>query len=181
MSLDLQPSLKGELVELRPLRRGDFDALYAVARDPLIWEQHPVEDRYEEEGFRSFFEEALSAGGTLVVLEAGTGKVIGSTRFHGHDQGRKEVEIGWTFLARRYWGGRYNGEMKRLMMEHAFRVVDSVVFLVGLENRRSQRSVEKLGAVRAGIGEDAGGRKSFVYRLRAADFRSGELGSGVAL
>jgi len=51
MSFDLQPILKGELLRLRPLRLEDFHDLYAVASDPLIWEQHPVRDRYKEEVF----------------------------------------------------------------------------------------------------------------------------------
>jgi N-acetyltransferase len=59
MSFDLQPVLKGDLLELRPLRREDFQALYAVASDPLIWEQHPAKDRYQEEVFHAFFRDAL--------------------------------------------------------------------------------------------------------------------------
>jgi RimJ/RimL family protein N-acetyltransferase len=175
MAFEFQPSLKGNLVELRPLRRTDFEALYAVARDPLIWEQHPVTSRHNKRQFRTFFAEALACGGTLLVLEAGTAKVIGSSRFHGYDAARREVEIGWTFLSRSHWGGRYNGEMKRLMMQHAFRFVDSVVFLVALTNYRSQRSVERIGGIRTGIGSDAGGRESYVYRISAMDFKSRDV------
>lgn len=101
MSFDYQPVLEGELVELRPLRADDYDDLYAVAADPLIWEQHPARDRHEEAGFRRFFEEALACGGTLVAIDRESGRVIGSSRFHGYDGERGEVEIGWTFLARR--------------------------------------------------------------------------------
>ena len=130
-AFDLQPTLKGDLLELRPLRAEDFHDLHAVAADPLIWEQHPVRDRYREEVFREFFREALESGGTLIAIDARQGQVIGSSRFHGYDTGKSEIEIGWTFLARPYWGGVYNGEMKRLMIEHAFRFVNSVIFLVG--------------------------------------------------
>ena len=167
MSFDYQPVLKGDLVELRPLRRDDHAELYAVAADPLIWAQHPVGNRHEEAVFRGFFEEALASGGALVVIENESRRIIGSSRFHGYDRERSEVEIGWTFLARSYWGGRYNGEMKRLMLEHAFRFVRSVVFLVGPENIRSQRAVEKIGGVRAGRRPDAHGRESYVYRITA--------------
>jgi len=52
---NLQPVFKGELLELRPLRPEDFDALYAVASDPLIWEQHPSNDRYKKDVFEGFF------------------------------------------------------------------------------------------------------------------------------
>lgn len=163
---DLQPHLVGDLVELRPLRAADYPELYAAAADPLIWEQHPVPDRHEEATFRAYFAEHLAAGETLVALDRGSGRVIGQSRFHGYDPVRSEVEIGWTFLARPYWGGDYNGEMKRLMLAHAFGFVSRVVFLVHPQNIRSQRAVEKVGAVRVGSRPDASGRENVLYELR---------------
>jgi len=150
-SFDLQPHLKGELIELRPLTPEDWDDLFAVASDPLIWEQHPESDRYKEGVFKVFFREALECGGAFVVIDAKTQQIIGSTRFFGYDPEKSEIEIGWTFLARRYWGGRYNAEMKRLLLDHAFKFVESVVFLVGEKNFRSQKAMEKIGASRIGL------------------------------
>jgi RimJ/RimL family protein N-acetyltransferase len=170
MPFDLQPVLQGELLELRPLRAEDFRDLQAVAADPLIWEQHPVKDRYKEEVFTVFFREALASGGALIAIDARDGRVIGSSRFHGYDPEKSEVEIGWTFLARSHWGGDYNGEMKRLMLRHAFRFVDRVVFLVGPGNLRSQRALEKIGAVRVGSRLDGSGRDSVVYQITASAF-----------
>lgn len=172
MSFDYRPVLKGELVELRPLRPQDYDALYAVAADPLIWQQHPVRNRHEEAVFQAFFRESLGSGGALVALDVHSQRIIGSSRFHGYNKERSEVEIGWTFLARSYWGGVYNGEMKRLMLGHAFRFVGCVVFLVGLQNVRSQRAVERIGGIRVGTRPDAGGRASYVYRITAAAFEA---------
>jgi RimJ/RimL family protein N-acetyltransferase len=174
MTFDLQPTLRGELVELRPLRAEDFDDLFAVAADPLIWEQHPAKDRYREDQFRILFRESLESGGALIAIDRAGGRVIGSSRYHAYDEDGNEVEIGWTFLARSHWGGRYNGEMKRLMLQHAFRFVDRVVFLVGRDNLRSQRAVEKIGGVRAGLRQDASGRESLVYEITAAKFRRSE-------
>lgn len=168
MALDRQPTLVGDLLELRPLRADDFDALFQVAADPLIWEQHPDRDRYQEATFRAFFQEALRSGGALVAVDRASGRIIGSSRFHGYDASRSVVEIGWTFLARACWGGRYNGEMKRLMLEHAFKSVDRVRFIIGPDNRRSQRAVEKIGGVRAGTTTDAHGRERVVYELTPA-------------
>jgi RimJ/RimL family protein N-acetyltransferase len=162
-----QPCLKGDLLELRPLRAEDFRDLYAVAADPLLWEQHPSNDRHRPEIFEAFFREALESGGALIAVDRKDGRVIGSSRYHGYDEAKAEVEIGWTFLARSHWGGAYNGEMKRLMLGHAFRFVKSVVFLVGPQNFRSQRAVEKIGGVRAGSKRDGGGRENFVYRIEA--------------
>jgi len=168
VSFDRQPILMGELLELRSLRADDFDELFRVAADPLIWEQHPERNRYQEATFRAFFEEALRSGGALVAVDRASGKIIGSSRFHGYDADRSVIEIGWSFLARAYWGGRYNGEMKRLMLEHAFRWVNRVIFIVGPDNRRSQRAVEKIGGVRARTTTDAHGRERVVYELTPA-------------
>ena len=144
---ELQPHLVGDLLELRPLAPGDWESLFAVASDPLIWEQHPAQDRYEEEVFKEFFREALESGGAFVVIDRKTREIIGSSRYFGFDPGKREIEIGWTFLARTYWGGKYNRELKNLMLDHAFRFVESVVFLVGPTNVRSQKALEKIGAV----------------------------------
>jgi N-acetyltransferase len=170
MPFDLQPVLKGELLELRPLRAGDFDDLYAVASDPLIWEQHPASDRYRHDVFRAFFRDGMESGGALLATDTRDGRVIGSSRFHGYDEAGSEIEIGWTFLARSHWGGRYNREMKHLMLRHAFRFVNSVVFLIGPQNFRSRRAMEKIGGVPAGSRRDASGRESLIYRITASDF-----------
>jgi RimJ/RimL family protein N-acetyltransferase len=165
MPFDRQPVLKGTLVELRPLRAEEFDDLYAAASDPLVWEQHPVRDRYKEEIFRHYFREALESRGALVSIDTVTGRVVGSSRFHVYDPEKSEIEIGWTFLARSHWGGVYNGEMKQLMLRHAFQFVSSVIFVIGPRNLRSQKAVEKIGGVRAGSRSDDMGLESFVYRI----------------
>jgi RimJ/RimL family protein N-acetyltransferase len=150
MSFDLQPHLKGELIELRPLMPEDWNDLFAVAADQLIWEQHPESDRYKEDVFKIFFKDALESGGAFVVIDTKSKRIIGSTRYHGYDPEKSEVEIGWTFLARKCWGGRYNREMKQLMLAHAFQFVENVVFYVGENNIRSQKATEKIGAIKNG-------------------------------
>ena len=173
MPFELQPVLRGERLSLRPLRPDDFDDLYAVASDPLIWEQHPDKTRSDRDGFGKFFQEAIASGGALIAIDNSTGAVIGSSRYHGYDREADEVEIGWTFLARSHWGGPYNGEMKRLMLTHAFRFVTRVVFLVGPNNIRSQRAVERIGGVRVGMRTDAtSGRESVVFAITADSFNA---------
>ena len=176
MPFELQPVLEGELLRLRPLRGEDFDALYAVAADPLIWALHPARNRYEEEVFRGFFRDAMTSGGALAAIDRSDGRIVGSSRFHGHDAERSEVEVGWTFLARSHWGGVYNGEMKALMLGHAFRFVDNVLFVIGPENWRSQRAIEKIGGIRDGRRRDDTGLESLVYRIRAEDWRARQDG-----
>ncbi len=166
MAFDLQPHLKGELIELRPLIRNDWDELFAVASDSLIWEQHPERDRYKKEVFRIFFKDAMESGGAFVIIDRKTQRVIGSTRFYGYDPEKSEIEIGWTFLARKYWGGRYNAEMKRLLLNHAFKFVECVVFFVGQNNVRSQKAMEKLGAIKAGTATRTYGNHSPTPNLK---------------
>ena len=146
MAFDLQPTLRGERLELRPLRADDFEAVYGAASDPLIWEQHPESNRYKREVFQNFFDSALASGGAFAVIGRATGKIIGSSRYCNVTPDGKEVEIGWTFLERKFWGGAYNGEMKKLLLEYALPHVERVVFVVGENNVRSQRALEKIGA-----------------------------------
>jgi len=170
MTPDLQPTLTGKLLELRPLVAADVDALYAVASDPGIWAQHPVADRYKKDVFGEFFREALESGGAFAVIDRQSGRIIGSSRYYGYHAARREIEIGWTFLARAYWGGIYNRELKELMLRHAFGFVDRVIFLVGPQNFRSQRAMEKIGGVRGMTRREPGGPESVVFEITRATF-----------
>jgi RimJ/RimL family protein N-acetyltransferase len=171
-SFELQPTLRGKLLWLRPLAAEDWQTLSAVASDPLIWEQHPVPDRFREEVFRGFFREAMESGGAFVVLDAKDDRVIGSSRYLAYDPEQSEIEIGFTFLARAYWGGLYNREMKDLMLRHAFRFVEHVVFLVGLENWRSQKAMEKIGGRRIGTRLNRARRENVVFQIDAPEINS---------
>ena len=143
---DLQPVLTGHLVQLRPLRETDFQELYRAASDPLIWAQHPEPDRCKPEVFQRFFGEAIRSNGGFAVLQRETGKIIGSSRYYDHDAGERQVMIGFTFVEREFWGKGHNTEMKALMLDHAFRFVDRVLFQVGAQNLRSQKALQKIGA-----------------------------------
>ena len=144
--IDLQPTLTGDLIELRPLRSVDFDALFSAASDPLIWEQHPESDRYQRDVFQKYFDGALESKGAFAIIERKSGRIIGSSRYCNLDLTNREVEVGWTFLERQFWGGSYNRELKKLMLDHAFKFVDRVVFVVDERNFRSQKALEKIGA-----------------------------------
>jgi RimJ/RimL family protein N-acetyltransferase len=166
VSFDLQPHLKGELIELRPIAPEDWNDLFAVASDRLIWEQHPESDRYKEDVFKVFFSEALESGGAFVIIHRKNQRIIGSTRFYGYDPEKSEIEIGWTFLARKYWGGRYNWELKQLMLDHAFKFVENVIFYVGENNIRSQKATEKIGAIRNGLANKVYGNRPPSLNIR---------------
>lgn len=144
--MDRQPVLHGHLVTLRPLTSADWAALHTVASDPMIWELHPAHDRWREDVFRRFFDDALACSGALAIIDRATGAIIGSSRYDMHDTGHDEIEIGWTFLAREYWGGPYNREVKQLMLDHILHFVGTVLFIVGENNLRSRRAMLKIGA-----------------------------------
>ena len=144
---DRQPTLTGDLVTIRPSTPEDWDALFAVASDPLVWEVHPAHDRWQEPVFRAYFDTGLASGGALTIIDRVTGAVIGSSRYDNWKPEADEIEIGWTYLARAYWGGTYNREIKRLMLDHIHAQVATVVFSVGETNVRSRRAMEKIGGV----------------------------------
>lgn len=148
--MDWRPTLLGTTVRLRPMVEEDFEALFLAASDPGIWEQHPDKTRHTREGFSRFFRSGMESGGALVALDKATGAIIGASRFTDHRTDSSSVEIGYTFLARAQWGTGTNAEMKRLMLEYAFRSVKKVYFVIGPENFRSRKAVEKLGATLAG-------------------------------
>ncbi|MBL7662587.1 GNAT family N-acetyltransferase [bacterium] len=172
MEFNLQPTLTGNLIELRPLLEADFEALYQVASDPLIWEQHPSSDRYKENVFREFFQQGLASNGALIVIDRKNLEIIGSSRFFGYDPIDSRIEIGWTFLARSHWGGTYNRELKTLMLSHAFQFVEKVIFLIGPNNMRSRKAIQKIGASYLGKQVDPKGKESVVYQISKAEFYS---------
>lgn len=143
---DFQPTLVGESITLRPLTADDFEALYAAASDPLVWEQHPDPSRYQRDVFqKGFFASAVASGSAFVVIDNASRDVIGSSRYYEWDPLKQEVAIGYTFLARSHWGGKVNREMKQLMLDHAFRWARTAWFHVGVDNRRSRKAMEKIG------------------------------------
>lgn len=169
-----QPLLENELVKLLPLQASHFEPLYAVASDPFIWEQHPIKDRYKKEVFQTFFDGALAAGTAYIIEDKQTNAIIGSTRFYDYKPEQKSIAIGYTFLSKAYWGGAYNSSIKKLMLDYAFRYVDKACFHIGVDNLRSQKAVEKLGAHQSGsLGFEHSGvmLPHFVYALLKQDWQ----------
>lgn len=175
-SFNPQPTLENAFIKIVPLKEEDFETLYAIASDPLIWEQHPNKDRYKRDVFETFFKGAMESKGAFLVSDTQTGKVIGSSRYYEADENKRTVAIGYTFLARDHWGGTYNPALKSLMMEHAFHDFDAVIFHIGANNVRSQKAMEKLGGKKTGelemeyYGEP--NKLNFVYEIRKDDWLS---------
>jgi RimJ/RimL family protein N-acetyltransferase len=173
---DFQPTLIGPTMTVRPIAASDWAELYAAGSDPEIWKVHPVPDRYTEAGFRKFFDSAVSSKMAFVFVDRSTNRLIGSSRYYGYEPEKSEIEIGWTFIARSHWGGRANREIKRLMLDHAFKFVDTVVFWVGDENWRSQGAMTKIGGIkREGLftRELSGTRPYFIFEIAKSRYRTG--------
>ncbi|TFF14327.1 N-acetyltransferase [Pseudomonas sp. BCA14] len=176
-SLPVAAPIVGASLELRPLAPGDFEALYHVASDPLIWAQHPSPTRYQEAVFREWFKDALMSDSVLVVIDRSSHQVVGSSRYYEFNEKAREVAIGYTFLAREKWGGGANGELKRLMLRHAFQWVDTVWFHIAAQNIRSQRAMEKIGGKfsHSSIKQLAHGtQENFFYKVERATFEHRE-------
>ncbi len=176
MPFELQPRLQDDLIKLEPLEAGDFEVLYAVAADPLIWEQHPSKDRYRRPVFENFFKGAMESGGAFRVIDNTNGELIGSSRYCDHIEAERQISIGYTFIARSRWARHYNRALKTLMLDHAFKYVDRVTFKVGINNWRSRKAMEKLGGIY--IGEESvsySGEPSHpnvIFKIDAADWGS---------
>jgi RimJ/RimL family protein N-acetyltransferase len=173
--MNLQPTLHNEYVRLTPLQESDFDALYKVASDPLVWAQHPTKNRYEKTVFQGFFEGAIASKGAFLITNAETNEIIGSSRFYEIDEIEKTILIGYTFFARSAWGKPYNRSAKILMLNHAFQYMDTVFFQIGAENIRSQIAISRFGAQKIAEQEVAyHGEKSnlnFLYAIQKADWQ----------
>lgn len=175
--MNVQPlHLQDSRLHLVPLRRDDFERLYALASDPLIWEQHPTKDRYKREVFQSFFDSAIEGKAAFIILDAGTNEAIGSSRYYEYDEAKKSIAIGYTFLARKYWGGNWNQALKKLMLDYAFQFVEKVIFHIGEHNLRSQIATQRFGAKKLDrIEEKSNGSQvvcNFVYELKKEDWES---------
>jgi len=180
MHLDLQPTLANDLIEVVPLKAEDFEKLFEVASDPLIWEQHPNKDRYKREVFENFFKGALESNGAFIVYDKATGGVVGSSRFYDFDEENNSVVVGYTFIGRSFWGKGHNAALKKLMFDYAFHFVDKVILHIGATNFRSQKATEKLGAKKIGelevayYGEPV--KWNFVYQMEKAKWEEQNFG-----
>jgi RimJ/RimL family protein N-acetyltransferase len=178
--MNLQPSLENDIIKLVPISENDFDELFQVAADAAIWEQHPIKDRYKREVFQNFFNSAIASKGAFLVYDKIENKLIGSSRYYEYQPENKSIVIGFTFIAKEYWGKNYNRNLKALMLNYAFEFVDEVIFHIGANNIRSQKAIENIGGVKffeeelAYPGETVSA-KNFFYKISKKAFFSNEI------
>ena len=149
MSFNIQPiHLKNDLITLVPLKETDFDQLFEVASNPKVWEQHPNPNRYKLEDFTNYFKGAIESKGAFLILDAKTNETVGCSRYYDYNQNDKSILIGYTFIGTKFWGNGYNKALKKLMLDYAFQFVDKIYFHIGAFNYRSQKAIEKIGAIK---------------------------------
>lgn len=176
--MDRQPTLEGPTLLLRPLVPGDHAALYAVARDPLVWALHPRSNRWEAPVFRAYFDKLLASKSALTVIDKATAAPIGASRYDLAEVGPGDIEIGSTFISLSHWGGQTNAELKQLMLAHAFASVEHVMFRVGETNWRSRRAMEKIGGQLSTRWRESDGVMHVIYTIDRASFAAGPLAEG---
>lgn len=156
--------LESDILKLVPLTGSDFDNLFEVAADPLIWEQHPTKDRYKKEVFQLFFDGAVASKTSFLIIDTITNKLIGSTRYYDYRPEQASIAVGYTFLSRAYWGSVYNKTSKKLLLDYAFQYVDKVYFHIGANNMRSQKAILNISAHKIGeVDFDYYGQKVLHY------------------
>ncbi len=155
IKFNIQPTLESKDYLLLPLFESDFEELFSVACDPLIWEQHPNKNRWQKEVFSIFFDGAMASKGAFKIIDKRTGLIIGSTRIYNYDADDDSIFIGYSFYAREYWGSGTNHIIKRMMLDYLFDHVSKVIFHIGVDNLRSQISIQRLGAKNVGMLEVA--------------------------
>ena len=148
--------LEGRHVRLVPLTVEHVPALWEAGYDDDLWRWTMSHPRSEAD-MRSYVDAALArqaAGGALpfATLEAASGRVIGSTRYHNWEPPHPRVEIGYTFVSRAWQRTPANTEAKYLMLRHAFETLGlvRVELRTNALNARSRAAIARIGGVEEG-------------------------------
>ncbi|ASB68846.1 GNAT family N-acetyltransferase [Bacillus subtilis] len=159
--------LTGELIRVVPMDKSHIQGLYEAAKDENIWAHLPktITTLHDME---AFVEEALQTkeSGTefpFVIIHRETGKIVGTTRFLYMSSASRSLEIGWTWFHPPVWGTSVNTECKYLLLQYCYEQLNTI--RVQFErNIRSQKAIERLGAVKEGILRNQMIRKDGTFR-----------------
>lgn len=157
--------LENSEVILKPMLEEDFESLFLVGSDPVIWEQHPDYTRYTRDGFKVYFDKLLANNYPFIIKHKVTNEIIGATSYYQYDSIHNNVAIGYTFIAKKYWGSGINSSIKKLLIDYAFKYVDQIFFHVRDKNFRSQSAIKKLGAVKSREYPSHDDKKSFQFEF----------------
>jgi RimJ/RimL family protein N-acetyltransferase len=155
--MEIKPvTLEGKRVRLSPLSLDHFDQLCAIGLDEDLWRVSRTVLRTPED-VHGYIESALAdkdRGVSLpfATIDKNSGDVVGSTRFGNIERTHRRLEIGWTWIARKWQRSHVNTEAKFLMLEHAFEVLHCirVEFKADSTNLRSRKAIVRIGAKEEG-------------------------------
>ena len=147
--------LDGAQVRLEPLCQDHAQGLYSRGRYQPDWAYMPRGCFVDAADTRQWIDEALSQSGRLpfAIIEKAKGRVAGSTSYLNIRPEHRSLEVGWTWLGQDFQRSFVNTEAKLLLLGHAFERLGCirVEFKTDLRNERSQRALERIGAVREGV------------------------------
>lgn len=150
--------LQGDRARLEPLGPQHLTDLFQASRDPEIWEFLPTPWPRTPEELRGWYDSAqvVKSRGEefpFAIIDLETGKAVGSTRYLDLFPQHRRIEIGWTWLGRAYWRTALNTECKYLLLKYAFEDLHCIRMQLktDLRNERSQKAIERIGAMREGV------------------------------
>ena len=178
-----QTVLEGAAVRLEPLEERHAEDLYAAGREPSIWTYMPRGPLESVEATRSMIRAVLDASEDgsqwpFATVDRASGRAIGSTRYFDIRPEHRGLEIGWTWLGVAHQRTAANTEQKRLLLAHAFERLGAlrVQLKTDARNAKSQRAIERIGAVREGVLRahmilpDGYMRDSVMYSITASEW-----------
>lgn len=149
--------LENERVKLSPLTLENYTNLKSVAEEHKLVQYSPS-DIESPAALRNYVKIALDqqekrSSIPFVIYDKKAMAFAGSTRYMNIDHTNKVLEIGSTWIGKKFQGTGLNSEMKHLLLNHAFDTLEfeKVAFRIDERNLQSRKAVEKLGAVLEGI------------------------------
>lgn len=149
--------LQNDVVKLFPMERAHIDGILQAAQDERIWTHMSIE-LLTRESVERYVEDAVKKreAGTdfaFTIVDAVAERVIGATWYLDISLAHKRLEIGSTWLNPTYWRTNVNTNCKLLLLQYGFEELDlqRIQIKTGHENIRSQKAIERLGAVKEGV------------------------------
>ena len=148
-------ALVGKTVRLEPMCQDHAQGLYNRGRVEEDWQYMPRSCFIDLADCRQWIDEALGKPDSVpfTIVEQAKNRVVGSTRFLNIRPEHRSLEVGWTWLGQDWQRCAVNTEVKKLLLTHAFEKLGCirVEFKTDARNLRSQRALERIGAIREGV------------------------------
>ncbi|MEK4385527.1 GNAT family protein [Solibacillus sp. FSL W7-1464] len=149
--------LENKIIKLRPVQLSDIEAITNAANDARIWEHMSV-TLLSKEAVQNYIENAMKErekgiSYMFAVIDKKTDEIVGCTSFLDISFPHKRLEIGATWYHPSAWRSAINTNCKFLLFQYCFEVLklNRIQIKTGHENYRSQKAIERIGAVKEGV------------------------------